>query len=216
MCSSDLIFWGTESLIKEPILEVLVKRLSSPENGGVSPMLKYNEAPDTIQYAGFTPFSPITLRNAAIGFNQKDQSIYHFANETASLHGAAMMIRRDVLQHIGPMTEAYFLFYEEFDWSATMHRAGYKLWYEPDAIIYHKEGMTAHKGSSLREFYLSRARIFYVRRNLKGINKYLSLFYHILFATPKKAIFYFIKGNIKLSIVTVFGTIRGLITKNIN
>ena len=35
--------------------------------------------------------------------------------ETASLHGAAMMVSRQALQDAGPMTEIYFLFYEELD-----------------------------------------------------------------------------------------------------
>ena len=146
-----LFFLNNDTLIQEPILEALVRRLEADKmNGGVSPMLKYSYAPDTLQYAGFTPLSPITLRNAAIGFNEKDQPCYRTACETASLHGAAMMVSRQVLQQVGPMTEIYFLFYEELDWSARMHRAGYKLWYEPAAVVYHKESMTARKGSPLR------------------------------------------------------------------
>jgi len=210
-----LFFINNDTFIKKPILEVLVKRLCVPENGGVSPMLKYSHSPDIIQYAGFTPFTPVTLRNAAIGFHEKDQPNYHIPCKTASLHGAAMMVRRDVLQRVGPMAEIYFLFYEEFDWSAAIHRAGYKLWYEPGAVVYHKEGMTASKGSAMREFYLSRARILYVRRNLKGINKYLSLFYHILLAAPKKSISYFINGEVKLSAIVIWGTLKGLFKRNI-
>ena len=153
-------------------------------------MLKYSYAPDTLQYAGFTPFSRITLRNAAIGFNEKDQPRYRIACETASLHGAAMMVRRDVLQRVGPMTEIYFLFYEEFDWSAQLHRAGYKLWYEPEAVVYHKESMTAKKGTPLREFYLSRARVLYARRNIPGSERILSCLYITFIAAPKKTVAY--------------------------
>ena len=55
------------------------------------------------------------------------------------------------------MSEIYFLFYEELDWSAQLRKAGYRLWYEPAAVVYHKESMTAKRGSPMREFYLSRA-----------------------------------------------------------
>jgi GT2 family glycosyltransferase len=62
-----LFFLNNDTIIKEPILETLIHRLeAAPQNGGVSPMLKYSYAPDTLQYAGFTPFSRITLRNAAL------------------------------------------------------------------------------------------------------------------------------------------------------
>ena len=208
-----LFFLNNDTIIKEPILETLIHRLeAAPQNGGVSPMLKYSYAPDTLQYAGFTPFSRITLRNAAIGFNEKDQPSYRIACETASLHGAAMMVRRDALQQAGTMTEIYFLFYEEFDWSAQLHRAGYKLWYEPEAVVYHKESMTAKKGTPLREFYLSRARILYARRNIPGGEKLLSCLYISLIAAPKKAMVYLLHGKFRLAAAVIRGTFRGFLS----
>lgn len=210
---SYLFFLNNDTIIKGPILETLVHRLeAAPVNGGVSPMLKYSYAPDTLQYAGFTPFSRITLRNTAIGFNEKDQPRYQTARETTSLHGAAMMVRRDVLQRVGPMTEIYFLFYEEFDWSVQLHRAGYKLWYEPEAVVYHKESMTAKKGTPLREFYLSRARVLYARRNIPGSERILSCLYITFIAAPKKTVTYLLYGKFRLAAAVIRGTFYGLIS----
>lgn len=209
-----LFFINNDTLIKAPVLNTLIQRLEAEkENGGVSPMLKYAYAPDILQFAGFTPFSYITLRNSSIGFNEKDQPRYHTACETASLHGAAMMVSREVLQKAGPMSEDYFLFYEEFDWSARILRAGYKLWYEPAAIVYHKEGMTARKGSPLREFYLSRARILFARKNFSGIRKLLSCLYISSIAAPKKAILYLLHGESNLAKAVLRGTFNGIISK---
>lgn len=209
-----LFFINNDTLIKAPVLNTLIQRLEAEkENGGVSPMLKYAYAPDILQFAGFTPFSYITLRNRAIGFNDKDQPCYHTACETASLHGAAMMVSREVLQKAGPMSEDYFLFYEEFDWSARILHTGYKLWYEPAAIVYHKEGMTARKGSPLREFYLSRARILFARKNFFGIRKLLSCIYIFSIAAPKKALLYLLHGESNLAKAVLRGTINGIISK---
>lgn len=209
-----LFFINNDTLIKAPVLNTLIQRLEAEkENGGVSPMLKYAYAPDILQFAGFTPFSYITLRNRAIGFNDKDQPRYHTACETASLHGAAMIVSREVLQKAGPMSEDYFLFYEEFDWSARILRAGYKLWYEPAAIVYHKEGMTARKGSPLREFYLSRARILFARKNFSSIRKLLSCLYISSIAAPKKAILYLLHGESNLAKAVLHGTFNGIISK---
>lgn len=208
-----LFFLNNDTVIKKPVLKVLVGRLEADSrNGGVSPMIKYSYAPDMLQYAGFTPLSRITLRNTSIGFNEKDQPRYRIARETASLHGAAMMVHRDVLRQVGPMTEVFFLFYEEFDWSARMKRAGFKLWYEPAAVIYHKESMTAKKGTPLREFYLSRARMLYARRNMSGRRKILSCLYISFIAAPKKCVDYLLQGSFKLSIAVIRGTFSGLIS----
>lgn len=209
-----LFFINNDTIIKGPILAPLVHRLEADtKNGGVSPMLKYAYAPDTLQYAGFTHFSRITLRNNSIGFNEKDQPCYQTAGETAALHGAAMMISRNVLRHTGPMSEDYFLFYEEFDWSARILQAGYKLWYEPAAVVYHKESMTAKKGTPLREFYLSRARILFARKNLSNINKFLSCLYISGIAAPKKATSYLLHGKINLAKAVLSGTFSGITSK---
>ena len=207
-----LFFINNDTLIKEPILETLVRRMESDprRNGGVSPMLKFASQPDILQYAGFTPLSPITLRNTSIGFMQQDGPRFHSSCETASLHGAAMMVSRKALQDAGPMTEIYFLFYEELDWSIQIKKAGYRLWYKPAAVIYHKEGMTAQKATPMREFYLSRARVLFARRNLLGVKKFLSCAYLCILATPKKAIVYLLHGQVALAKATVYGTYKGL------
>lgn len=107
-----LFFINNDTLIKEPVLDALVRRMEcDPQrNGGVSPMLKFAACPDILQYAGFTPLSSLTLRNASIGFMQQDGPRFRTPCETASLHGAAMMVSRQALQDAGPMSEIYFLF----------------------------------------------------------------------------------------------------------
>lgn len=211
-----LFFINNDTLITEPVLEALVRRLDDRQNGGVSPMLKYAQNPNVIQFAGITPLTRITLRNHMIGERETDCGQYSTPRETPYLHGAAMMIRRDVLQRVGPMTEIFFLFYEEVDWSVRMRKAGYKLWYEPAAVVYHKESMTAQKGTPMREFYLSRARVLFARRNLPGIKRLLACFYICLLAAPKKAITYLLQGQTALSKATIRGTWKGIFHRKDN
>lgn len=59
--------------------------------------------------------------------------------------------------------------------------------------------MTAKKGTPLREFYLSRARILYARRNIPGGEKILSCLYISLIAAPKKAMVYLLHGKFRLA-----------------
>ena len=124
-----------------------------------------------------------------------------------------MMLRRDVLQRVGPMSEVFFLFYEEMDWSVRIRRAGYRRWYEPASVIYHKESMTAQRDTPLREFYMSRARMLFARRNLSGINQTLSCLYIGLIATPKKAITHLLHGRISLTMAVLKGMMHGMATR---
>ena len=92
-----LFFINNDTLIKEPVLEALVRRMEcDPQrNGGVSPMLKFAACPDILQYAGFTPLSSLTLRNALFikgfgAFAQPNPITYNGPfpiNKTEEAHG---------------------------------------------------------------------------------------------------------------------------------
>ncbi|MDR0988017.1 MAG: glycosyltransferase family 2 protein [Prevotellaceae bacterium] len=206
-----LFFINNDTLIKEPVLGALVGRMQQNKQiGGVSPMLKYVSEPDLVQYAGFTALSPVTLRNKMIGEREADRGQYSTACRTGALHGAAMMISREVLRKVGEMTAVYFLFYEEFDWSMRIERAGYELWYEPAAVVYHKESTTIKRNTTFREYYLSRARILFARRLFTGATKWLSCCYLCAVAAPKKSMVYAWHGEFKLAMAVLRGTAKGL------
>ena len=73
----------------------LIKRLeSSPKIGMVCPKIRFAWDNSPIQFAGYTPLSPITIRNKAIGFGEEDKGQYDVAHQTPYAHGAAMMTKR--------------------------------------------------------------------------------------------------------------------------
>jgi GT2 family glycosyltransferase len=54
--------------------------------------------------------------------------------------GAAMMVRRQVIEDVGGMDEQYFLYYEETDFCRKVKQAGWSLWYVPQSRIMHIAG----------------------------------------------------------------------------
>ena len=90
----------------------LVNRLeSSPKIGMVSPKIRFSWDTNPIQYAGYTPLSKITLRNTAIGCGEDDHGQYDTPHPTPYAHGAAMMVKREVIEKAGIMPDCYFLYY---------------------------------------------------------------------------------------------------------
>ena len=158
----------------------MIDRLdSSPKIGMVSPKIRFSWGANPIQYAGYTPLSKITLRNRAIGCGEPDHGQYDTAHPTPYAHGAAMMVKREVIEKAGLMPECYFLYYEELDWSMMMRRAGYDIWYEPAMTVYHKESQTTGQQSPLRTYYITRNRLLFVKRNNPNASRYLSYLYQI-------------------------------------
>ena len=175
-----ILLINNDTYFKEYNIDPLIERLESSDRIGiVCPKLRFAWGKNPIQYAGYTPLSSITVRNQAIGFGEEDHGQYDTAHPTPYAHGAAMLIKREAIEKVGLMPECYFLYYEELDWSMMFTRAGYKIWYDPACTVYHKESQTTGQNSPLRTYYITRNRLFLVKRNNKGINKYLSYLYLI-------------------------------------
>ena len=163
--------------------------------GVTSPRIKFFAQPAIIQYAGFNPMNHFTGRTSAIGEMQEDTGQYNIAHETFAAHGCAMMVKREVIAKTGMFPELFFLYYEEWDWSARIRKAGYKIWYAADAIIYHKESMTVGKANPLKVFYLTRNRILYMRRNTNWVQQLVFFLFFIFVAVPVHVLDYFRKGE---------------------
>ena len=76
-------------------------------------------------------------------------------NKVEVLCGAFMFIRNQVLEEIGLLDEAFFMYGEDIDLSYRILKAGYDVWYYPETTIIHYKGESTKKGSLnyLRLFY---------------------------------------------------------------
>lgn len=191
---------NNDTLIEEDTFHYLIKKLkSSPQIGAVSPKIKFAFPPRNIQFAGYIPLSLITLRNNLIGFGETDKGQYDTPICTPYCHGAAMMVKKEVIEKVGYMPEIYFLYYEELDWSTRIGKAGYELWYEPRCAVFHKESQSTGQQSYLRTFYLTRNRLLYAWRNRYGITRWISILYQLAIAAPKNILVFLLKGKVNLA-----------------
>ncbi len=203
-----ILLINNDTSFKDFNITPLIERLDSSDKIGiVCPKLRFAWGNNTIQYAGYTPLSTITVRNQAIGFGEEDRGQYDTAHPTPYAHGAAMLIKRDAIDKVGLMPECFFLYYEELDWSMMFTRADYEIWYDPACTVYHKESQTTGQNSPLRIYYITRNRLLLVKRNYKGISKYLSYIYLIGIVAPRDIIKYALQGRYDL-VKSVF---RGII-----
>lgn len=191
---------NNDTVFKEFNLQPLIDRLeSSPKIGVVCPKIRFAWGNNPLQFTGYTPLSKITVRNQAIGFGEEDKDQYDTPHSTPYAHGAAMLIKREAIEKVGLMPECFFLYYEEFDWSMMFTRASYEIWYEPACTIYHKESQSTGQNSPLRTYYITRNRLLLVKRNWRGIYKYLAYLYLSCLVVPRDMIKYLIKGRYDLS-----------------
>ncbi len=189
-----LLFINNDTIVPENCIAPLVETFEKdPSIGMVSPKIKFHWDDTLIQYAGYTPMNHWTIRNNSIGYHQKDNGDYDQPMETASIHGAAMMVPRRIIDEVGLMTEIYFLYYEEHDWAEMVKRAGYKVYYQPRSYILHKESLSTGKFSPLKTYYISRNRILFARRNFTTLQLTVSLVFQALVSIPKNTLTFLFK-----------------------
>ncbi len=122
-----------------------------------------------------------------LGFLNPDQT-----HEVEVLAGAFMLLRRSVIEKIGGLDEAFFMYGEDIDLSYRIVQAGYKNYYFPHSPIIHYKGESTKKGSLnyVRMFY-SAMKIF-ARKHFSGSSAllYIAL---IDFAISLRALFALIR-----------------------
>ena len=187
-----LFLINNDTEVTTSLIGTLVDTMNQhPMVGIISPKIRYYNQPEMIQYVGFTPMNYYTARNNCIGQFETDKGQYdHMCGATGFAHGAAMMVRREALAKAGPMAENYFLYYEEMDWCDHIRRTGYQVWVNTDALIYHKESVSVGARSAMKEFFMNRNRILFIRRNCSGLTIIFFMAYFLLVVTPRNILTY--------------------------
>ena len=96
------------------------------------------------------------------GVDEVDKGQYEKLEKTDFASGCCVMIKREVLVKIGLFDEKYFLYYEDNDLCQRAKIAGYEIYYQPNAILWHKNaGSTGGSGSILQDYYITRNRLLF-------------------------------------------------------
>ncbi|MEM1124834.1 MAG: glycosyltransferase family 2 protein, partial [Bacteroidota bacterium] len=194
-----LFFINNDAVITEGAVNTMIADFNNPFVGMVSPLICYypmasqDIGADIIQYAGATNVHPLTGRNAIIGEKRRNQSQYYQSKPTFYAHGAAMMVKRKVLETVGLMSEQFFLYYEELDWCERTRKAGYTILFEPNAMIYHKESVSVGASNPMKTYYLNRNRILFMAKNRSRLAYWGFVLYLFLIAIPKNVLTFGLK-----------------------
>jgi len=99
------------------------------------------------------PDNPFTTR-------YRTPDLQNRANEVDWVSGACFLARRSVLEDVGGFDEGYFMFAEDMDLCWRVAKAGWKIGFEPAALVTHHQGVSrrshpykmalAHHRSALR------------------------------------------------------------------
>lgn len=145
----------------------------SPRIGIIGSKIMEYYARTVIQAAGGGTFIKALGHSSLIGHGETDITQYNKSVDLKYVHGASMLVSIAFIKDVGLMSEDYFLYFEELDWSERGKQKGWRIGYCYKSVIYHKGGASTGKpGSYLKkslasrfsDFYFQRAKILFIRK----------------------------------------------------
>jgi len=127
--------------------------------GFLSEMIRLTEADISIGFAGpkiYYYYHPSRIQSTGGKINWwlgetvvygdvEDKGQYDNIAERDFIFGTCMLIKKEVIENISYMDPYYFFGVEEFDYCTRARRAGYKIVYVPQSIVWHKVGASFAK-----------------------------------------------------------------------
>jgi GT2 family glycosyltransferase len=108
------------------------------------------------------------------GFHQKDIGQFQMPRYVTFAQGCLMMIDTGFLKQGNLLPEEYFMYYEDTAYCHAIRAKGLKIYYSPETVIFHKGSASSGKLSHIKQYYMMRNQMMYIKKNINGINKLLA------------------------------------------
>lgn len=95
-----------------------------------------------------------------IGFSEMDTKEFNKVRYIGSPSGCSMLLKKSLFQQMGGFDKDYFAYFEDIDFGWRCWLFGYKTYYVPTSVVYHKFGGTAGpRNSTFRIFHGQKNRL---------------------------------------------------------
>lgn len=133
-----IVLLNNDTTVADNFLDELVSAASTSSNIGiVGPKIYYYSDTNRIWYAG-GKIEWWMGWISHIGIREINSEQYCQTKETDFVSGCCILVKREVVEKIGILDTAYYIYGEDVDWCIRASRAGYRILYEPKAKIWHK------------------------------------------------------------------------------
>lgn len=115
------------------------------------------------------------------GCNQSDKGIFDNNRYIKYITGCCFLVHRNVIKKVGLLSEEYFLYLEDTDYSENLSQNNINMMYCAKAIIWHNESSST-KRSGIKDYYMARSRFifFYKFRHKCSSKIWINAFFEYL------------------------------------
>ena len=190
-----VLILNNDTTVEPDLLEELIKKYRTDnELGMVAPLINYYTDPHRIWSAGGRLSK---IRGSGFAYSAMlETEIGKSAKVVTFISGCCMLVKKEVFQKVGLFDESFFLYIEDTDFCYRVLTEGYKLCFTPATKIYHKVKSTTGKNSStLPLYYETRNRLYFAKKNFRGIHILTTLY--IFITMILKSVIWLFQGKIE-------------------
>lgn len=157
---------NNDTIVDQHSLTRLVDEMETDHKIGIVGSKIINMNNNLVWFAGGS-INPYLGTSKPYGIDQQESEEFNMRKEVDFVVGCSMLFRRELIELIGWLDEDYFIYYEDTDWNLKAKKAGMKIVYVPDSLIYHKESSStkSEELSPHYAYYLMRNGYLFVKRN---------------------------------------------------
>jgi len=161
---------------------------AKPQIGVLTPKIYYYDRPDVIWFAG-ARCHPWDFGAYDRGEGAIDSPSNNSTRETEYAWACGMLFSRELLEEIGLFDTRFWLYYDDVDICLRARKAGYKIWYVPEAKMWHK--VSGSTGSKRFARTWARSKMLLYRKHTRGLHQvgliiyaFFHSFFRLIFPSP--------------------------------
>ncbi len=170
-----LFLLNPDTVISPSTLTTIVDYLETNDKvGALGPQLLWPDGTVQSSRRRFPTLGSLFLESTLLGqwfpYNRIIRH-YHMADRSPDqpqkvdwVVGAALLIRREAWQQVGPIDGDFFMYFEETDWCKRSAAVGWETHYLPAAQVIHFEGKSSERIVADRTLRFQRSKIHYTRK----------------------------------------------------
>lgn len=169
-----ILFLNSDTIVSKDLLIKLVASQEKDDAAIISPKIyfakdceyhkelyKNKDLGKVIWYAGGL-IDWNTIYCSHRGVDEVDEGRYDQRMKTDFATGCCMMVKSEIFEQIGYFDPKYFVYFEDVDLSIRVKKKGFKVIYEPNTHIWHKNALSSDKpGSPIHVYFQTRNRYYF-------------------------------------------------------
>jgi GT2 family glycosyltransferase len=151
---------NNDTVIDRGALRALVDTAKGKERAGfVTGKVYFYDRPEMLQTVGKRE-DRVLWNGSHIGWNEQDTGQYEEAAERAFVDDVYCLVDRTMYDQLGGYDSDFYLQCEEWDWQVRAKEEGWRIYYTPSAMLWHRVSATiGGLGGATSEYFLYRNRI---------------------------------------------------------